>query len=215
LNTLGSLQYGGGRFNTGKIDPKLFPIFPALYITEDKDTALQETLGQTALQDANLLAREIALTTPQSETLISISGEIETVIDLSNAENLQPFVDLLAGIKIPPYLQHDAEKLGIGPLGVVKTTDELIGNLLQLNWRDLPQVVDIPANCQLFGQLVRSAGIGGIVYPSKFTDKKCLAIYPSNFENTSSYIALDDEGPEGVSVKRIDQSNWRHTQGTA
>ena len=214
LNTLGSIQYGGGRFNAGTIDPKLFPIFPALYITEDKDTALQETLGQSALQDAHLLAREIALTAPQSESLISVSGEVETIIDLSHSENLQPFVDLLAEIKIPPYLHHDAKKLGIGPLDVVKTTDELIGNLLQPTWRELPQVVDVPANCQLFGQLVRSAGIGGILYPSKFTDKKCLVLYPQNFENTSSYIELDDEGPENVSLKRIDKSNWRLTQET-
>lgn len=212
LNTRGSVQYGGGRFNIGKIDPKLFPIFPALYITEDKDTALQETLGQSALHDAHLLAQEIALGAPQSESLISVSGKLETIINLSNAENLQPFVDLLAEVKIPSYLHRDSKKLGIGPLSVLKTTDELKGNLLDPNWRVLPQVVDVPANSQLFGQLVRSAGIGGILYPSKFTDKKCLVLYPQNFENTSSYIELDDECPENVSLKRIDKLNWRLTQ---
>jgi len=40
LSVEGSLVDPGGRFNIGDIDQARFPVFPALYIAEDKDTAL-------------------------------------------------------------------------------------------------------------------------------------------------------------------------------
>ena len=42
LSVAGSLKDPGGRFNIGDINPTHFNIFPALYITADKETALQE-----------------------------------------------------------------------------------------------------------------------------------------------------------------------------
>jgi hypothetical protein len=209
LGTKGSVKYGGGRFNIGEIDPSRYPIFEALYIAEDKDTALQETLGQPVEGSNGLLPREVALTAAQSQSLISVSGQIETIIDLSNEPSLELFVKTLRKVNIPSYLMRDAKKLSLGPLKLIADTSELMLSLLAPNWRELPQVVDVPATSQLFGQMARSIGIGGILYPSKFTGKNCLVLYPCNFENTNSFIELDDESPADVDITRIDQTTWR------
>ncbi|MDE2313913.1 MAG: hypothetical protein KGL04_07050 [Elusimicrobia bacterium] len=47
----------------------------------------------------------------------------------------------------------------------------------------------VPISSQLFGQLAADAGIEGIVYPSKFSGKDCLAVFPQNFEN-ESYVVI-------------------------
>ena len=68
---------------------------------------------------------------------------------------------------------------------------------------------DVPAPCQLFGQLVAKVGIEGIVYPSKFGGKDCLAIFPQNFEGADVFVQLDDPAPPGVQVRRLDATTWR------
>jgi hypothetical protein len=93
---IGSLSDPGGRFNVGDIDPARYPQFPALYIAADKDTALQETLGQVApVEGGKLTAQEIALANPQSQTIVSVSGSLETVIDLREPQRTKTFVDLM------------------------------------------------------------------------------------------------------------------------
>jgi hypothetical protein len=186
-----------------------------LYIAEDKDTALQETLGQTVLGTNGLLPREIALTAPQSESLISVSGELESVIDLSNATSLDLFVKAIGGVSIPSYLIRDAKKLSIGPLKLITEVAELLTVLLEPNWRQQPQIVDVPATSQLFGQTVRSANIGGILYPSKFNGKKCFSIFPRNIQGTKSFLKLDDIPPVPSTVTRIDGTNWNLAEGVA
>ncbi len=64
--------------------------------------------------------------------------------------------------------------------------------------------VDIPANSQLFGQLVVRAGIEGIVYPSKFNDRDCLAVFPQNFSGTGSFVELLDTPPAQTVTRRLD-----------
>jgi hypothetical protein len=70
-----------------------------------------------------------------------------------------------------------------------------------------PMQFDVPANCQLFGDLVASAGIEAILYPSKLTGSECLAIFPQNFSG-DSYVALDDPAPSTDVVSRIDAATW-------
>ena len=82
----------------------------------------------------------------------------------------------------------------------------LLNSLLDPEWRALCMQFDIPANCQIFGQLVASAGITGILYPSKFTKKKCLAIYPQNFDS-ESFVTVEGDTPENA-VSRLDASSW-------
>lgn len=70
----------------------------------------------------------------------------------------------------------------------------------------------MPSNSQIFGHLVYLAGIEGILYKSKLTEKNCLVIFPSNFVGTESYIALDDDPPHPLVPTRIDETNWKKTE---
>lgn len=77
LSTVGSLTFIGGRFNTGLGVNTEVPTFPGLYLAADKDTALQEHLGQEPISaGSELTSREIALTNPASETIVSLSAKI-------------------------------------------------------------------------------------------------------------------------------------------
>jgi hypothetical protein len=91
FSTVGSLSFIGGRFNTGKGVNTEVPHFSGLYVAENKDTALQEHLGQE--KHNQLTPREVALTNPASETIVSISGKIDKVFDLTDAKNLLPLVE--------------------------------------------------------------------------------------------------------------------------
>ncbi len=77
------------------------------------------------------------------------------------------------------------------------------------DWRQQPSNYDVPSNSQIFGHLVYSSGIEGILYPSKLTRKPCLVVFPRNFYGTDSYVMLDDETPHPKIPNRIDSSNWR------
>ena len=57
-----------------------------------------------------------------------------------------------------------------------------------------------------------NAGIEGILYPSKFTGKKCLAIYPQNFDS-DSFIAVDGNTPTGA-ISRLDANSWTSLKTT-
>jgi hypothetical protein len=59
---------------------------------------------------------------------------------------------------------------------------------------------------------VANAGIEGILYPSKFTNKKCLAIYPQNFDS-QSFIIVDGDAPVGA-TSRLDANGWTLLKAT-
>ncbi len=214
LSVSGSLSFIGGRFNTGENVNSEVPIFPALYLAEDKDTALQEHLGQgnIANNKSKLTPREIALTHPASETIVSVSGAFDQIFDLTNIKNLKHFIELIKNFSITPQLIKDAKKLGKENLLLVKTPRMLHNTLLASNWREHPSNYDVPASSQIFGHLIYLAGIEGILYPSKFTRKLCLALFPRNFVNTDSFICLDDDLPHEKIPKKINANNWRFTE---
>lgn len=208
LSLLGSLGDPGGRFNIGDINAVQFPPFPALYAAIDKPTALQEVLGQNiAGREAEAL--DSALIRPDSIAVVSVSGQLESVINLRHPARLEAFVDLIKGFSIPGHLIQKAKTLGIAPPDLVRDRAKLLEILSDPYWRGWPMQHDVPAPCQLFGQLVARAGIEGIVYPSKFGGKDCLAIFPQNFEGADVYVQLDDPAPPGVQVKRLDATTWR------
>lgn len=216
LSTVGSLTFIGGRFNTGLGVNSEVPTFPGLYLALDKDTALQEHLGQEPIPPgAELTAREIALTNTASETIVSVSGKLDKIFDLTIVNNLTPFVELIKGFKLSDELKKTAKRLQLDSPGIIKTADKLRETLLHPDWRQLPSNYDIPSNSQIFGHLIYSSGIEGILYPSKFTGKPCLVIFPRNFIGTESYIALDDEVPHPKIPSRIDNSNWRISEADA
>jgi hypothetical protein len=129
-----------------------------------------------------------------------------SVIDLHHPNSLKHFLNLIKGFSIPKRIFQAAKKLNLDPPNTVKDLDKLLVTLLEPNWRAQCMQLDIPANCQIFGRLVANAGIEGILYPSKFTGKKCLVIYPQNF-GFESFIAVEGDTPVGA-VSRLDANNW-------
>ena len=206
LSVAGSLKDPGGRFNIGDIDAARYPQFPALYIAQDRVTALQEALGVPS-DDENSLAA--ALARPDSIANFSLSGSIDSVIDLDQPERLQPFIDVIRTFTISSHLQKRAQALRANLPNIISTVDELLLALLSRSWRFEAAAVDIPSPSQIFGQLIANAGISGVAYPSKFTGKKCLAIFPQNFRNSDSSIELDDETPAEVDIRFVDAAVWQ------
>lgn len=91
----------------------------------------------------------------------------------------------------------------------LKTPSQLLAAFLDPNWKLSPAGYDCPSNSQIFGRLIASAGIQGILYPSKFTGKNCLAIFPKNFEGNSSILKLDDKPHLDNVPKEINGHNWK------
>ena len=209
FSTLGSLIDPGGRFNIGDINPSQFSPFPALYIASDKITALQELLSQKIAADQESQAFDFALTNTSSVANISISGNLASVIDLNEQDKMQNFVDLIKNFTISDHLKINAKTIGLPSPNLTRTVPVLIDTLLLPNWRECPMQYDIPANSQIFGQLIVDAGIEGILYKSKFSGNNCLAIFPQNFdEHSGSFIQLDDEAPAEIKIRRLDAKIW-------
>jgi hypothetical protein len=122
---------------------------------------------------------------------------------------LEALVDLIKGFSIPAHLIQKAKTLGVAPPELVRDRARLLEILLEPNWRGWPMQFDVHAPCQLFGQLVAKAGIEGVVYPSKFGGKDCLAIFPQNFEGADVFVQLDDPAPPGVQVRKLDATTWQ------
>ncbi len=208
LSTKGSLSDPGGRFNIGAIDTSHFPVFPALYLARDKKTALAELLGRDGPVDS-LTPEELALTKSASITVVSVSGRLESVLDVRDAKNLAGFVNLIKGFRLSGGLIMKARNLGL-PVKLVTSADELVKELQAFGWREWPMGYDVPAAPQIFGRIVLDAGIEGILYDSVLTHNLCSAIYPQNFQNSSAYIELDDPCPPETIHKRIDSTTFKN-----
>jgi hypothetical protein len=206
LSVAGSLADIGGRFNIGDIDPARFPPFPALYLASDSPTALQETLGQDNHQELNSL--ELALSKPASIANVSVSGSLDAVINLNAPEKLKRFVELIKDFVVPGHLARTTQEAKWEPPELIRTVAQLLNAFLYPDWRQWANLYDVPVASQIFGQLVVDAGIEGILYPSKFSGKDCLAVFPQNFEN-DSFVALDDEPPPGARLRRLDAKTWK------
>lgn len=210
LSVVGSRTFIGGRFNTGSNVNTEVPTLSGLYLAQNKDTALQEHLGQeTVPRNSKLTPREIALTNPASETIVSVSGKLDRVFDLTVPGNLKPFVDLIKNFTLSNELKATANKLNVPTPGIIKTAHQLRAALLCHDWRAFPSRYDVPSNSQIFGHLVYSSSIEGILYPSKLTKHPCLVLFPQNFVGTDSYVQLDDDLPHAKIPRRIDAFNWR------
>ena len=207
LSVQGSLSDPGGRFNVGRIDPARYPVFAGLYIASDKGTALAEVLGRDE-NAGSLTPEELALTKSDSITIVSVSGRLESALDIRERTNLVPFVNLVKSFKLSRTLVRRARKLG-QPVLLVRTAKLLRDALEQHDWRNWPMLFDVPATSQIFGGLVQDAGIEGIRYNSAITGRECVAIFPQNFLNSSSFLQLDDPVPTETIQARVDSSNFR------
>jgi hypothetical protein len=206
LCSLGSLGDPGGRFNIGDIDKANFPTFSALYLAQDKETALQEMFGRDDPK-TGLSRLDFALTTPDSLSIVSVNGSIEAAIDLRTAASLESFVSFIKRFKLPSALQKDAKRLKQSTR-LARSPGELLESLMSKDWRQTPMQVDIPAAGQIFGHLAYAAGVDAIVYQSVLTGGHCAAIFPAALANSSGFITLSDAPPDRRVVTRVDSSNW-------
>lgn len=209
LSAKGSiLSPSGGRFNFGSIEESKFPPFPALYLAVDSKTAIQEGLAQAYRQAPGQTPLDFALTSDTSFADYRVKFSLENIIDLHDPNSLRPFVKLIKNFTLPDSLKAQAKKLDVAPPTVVQSVKELMKNLHASDWRKASAQFDVPAGCQIFGQLVEGAGIEGILYASKFTGQDCIAIFPRNLENSNSFIELADSAVEEIRLRRIDQHSW-------
>lgn len=208
LSATGSLIDPGGRFNIGELNP-IIKSFPALYIAENKETAIQEIFGEPESKN-RFTGLELSLNKKDSITFVRLNGFLEKYIDLFDPNSLKKFVSLIKEFKHSKELQEKAKKLKLESPKAVSSVEELIRHLLDPDWKTLPAIYDIPANSQIFGQLIYLSGIEGILYPSKYTSLPCLTIFPENFRlSEKSFLEISDKTPHKNTPKRLDKENWK------
>jgi len=208
LSVAGSLRGDGGRFNIGSaLGPSAFTAFPALYCAEDYPTAFLERFGvPPGPGSSGLTGEELALRKPTSFTHISVRGQLENVLDVSDPATLRPIVDIIKEFQIPKSVVQTARKLGLRQSPwLIRSVVTLQRQLLHSNWRMLPAQFDLPSNSQIFGRLVSAAGVHGIVYPStRDSSHRCVALFPQNWLGSTSFIEVTDALPAGAKAIRID-----------
>ncbi len=212
LSARGSvLNDPGGRFNIGSIDQTKFPQFAALYIAEDRETAYKEKFGlyQKKTKHPGLSMEDLMLTGKDSVVIVSLHGEINQALDLTDLNALKKYFNLIKEIVIPNELCKRAIKLNI-EMKLPKSHKQLLKSLLQVNWRRVPMIMGIPADSQILGQVAYAAGIEAILYPSIMSAKSCLAIYPNNFLQSNAYVELEGDIPLEVRNRRLDFKNYEN-----
>ena len=216
LSARGSiLNDPGGRFNIGALDRYRFPPFPVLYLGQSFAIAYKEKFGQEQRTKMitnvhGLSEDELALVSGNSFTEVSVEGEISEVLDINKLASLNAITAILKGFRLSPALRARARQLGLAAPCWITSSKALQLLLLAPNWRNLPQLVDVPAPSQVFGQIARSAGIEGILYRSKMStaQENCLAIFPENFKYSPSFVAVQAEVPAATEHPLLDQHSW-------
>lgn len=201
LSAKGSiLNSPGGRFNIGDIDQTKFPRFHALYLAESPDTAFKEKHGlyRPRKKQPGLTPEELAI--GGNQTFICVRGQVNQVLDLTNPDALKNFFHLIKSVTLPDIFIKRARKLNIEPMLQVTSMLELRKSILAPDWRDIPMLFDVPASPQILGQIAHAAGIEAILYPSRMSNKDlCLAVFPENLVNSTSFIEIEGEIPNEVS----------------
>ena len=213
LSASGSL-IRGGRFNIGRdLEPNKYPVFPALYLAADYNTAYAERFGTRPSVSDKLKGHEYALRSPGSFTSVNVNGHLHNLFDLRNGKNLRQFATIISEFDLPKELRALAASAGIRSPLLVKNAGQLKLSLLAHNWRAYPSQYEIPANPQVFGRLVVDAGFDGIVYASTKGPKVCVALFPTNFSGSESHVQLADEAPRGATHTRLDQDTCKQIAG--
>jgi hypothetical protein len=104
-------------------------------------------------------------------------------------------------------LLEKAESLGLNRPTAVRNLKQLKALLFAPDWAFFPTFLDIPHNSQIFGLFAKLAGVEGLVYPSKFTGRKCLAVFPENI-NGDSFVELKDRAPDGT-ITVLNKDTWK------
>lgn len=216
LCVVGNLNsQAGGRFSIGKkLNHLHFPPFPAFYAAVDRETAEFELLCQENTEK-QLSNYDFALTQKESIAVVSVSIRLDKCFDLRSAKPLRKFVNKIRHFTLSADLIRMAKNLGITPPNVVTTTSQLRETLLAPNWREAPMNCDVPANSQIFGQLLSESGIEGVLYPSRMTGRDSIAVFTRNLGKSDSWVKLDDQPlVEGVPIQ-LGGSNFQFAEMTA
>jgi hypothetical protein len=121
LSVAGSLRGDGGRFNIGSaLGPSAFTAFPALYCAADYPTAFLECFGAPpGPSSSGLTGEELALRKPTSFTHVSVRGQLENVLDVTDPATLRPIVDIIKEFQIPKPCRADCTKARIAAITLV------------------------------------------------------------------------------------------------
>ena len=114
LSSKGSL-ISGGRFNIGSdLDSRTFPIFPALYLAENQETAYAENFGAVkSVSSGRIAGHEFALQGESSFTMVRLSFRFENIFDLTKTANLKAFSNAIAKFKMTPELVGLGRTIGL------------------------------------------------------------------------------------------------------
>ena len=205
LSCVGSMSFVGQRFNYGKDTNKNLTPFPALYLAEDKNTSFQEVLGGEGNGELNSL--ELALTSEESISMVTVSGNLERVFDLRDSSSLGNFFSLIKNFKFSPELKKEARVLKLDAPVVITKLKDLWDSIILKDWRAKVVRFDVPSNGQILGDLLNEAKISGVLYKSKFTGKDCLAIFPETFNNSNNTVRLNDQVPHQETPIEINSFN--------
>lgn len=193
----------GGRFNFGSGNAAI-PSFASLYVGENLVTARCEILQKDA-NDQNKITLEDFIGTSMSD--YRVHGNLNNVLDITEKNNLKPFLKIIQRIETSQDLHDKAIRAGLSDnITSVRKMSELEEVLLNPNWRLSIVRFGIPSNSQSFGNLIKLAGVEAIKYRSKYSNGYCLAIFPENLTQ-GSFVALTDKAAAGV-IPRLDGSSF-------
>jgi hypothetical protein len=190
------------------IDPLRFPAFPALYLAENFETAFREYHGlpKDSCIDG-LRSDELNLADPGCWTALQVTGRIDKAFDLTTGGNLEDVCRILARFKPFARVRRMAGRVGTPALASVGTPNGLLKTLMETSWKSWPVHFAVPANSQVFAQLVVEAGFEGILYRSAKGAGKCLAVFTRRLGNSGSRIALHGRSPPGLRFTEITAAN--------
>ena len=209
LSPAGSLRWVGQRFNFGAdIDPARFAAFPALYLAENFETAFREYHGlpKDELIDG-LRPDELSLEDRGNWATLQVTGHVNNVFDLTKAANLRGICGIISKFNLSDRVKRLSVKAKRPITTLIKTPTELLNSFMIESWKSWPVHFDVPANSQVFAQMVMEAGFEGILYRSAKGAGKCLAVFTRQLVNSDSRIALHDEYPPGVRFVEIAAAN--------
>ena len=106
LHCKGSIEnVSGGRFNIGSINPNRFPVFPALYLANGKETCIKEVYE----------GMEPFFATKRGDSFFLISGYINIVLDITQKGSLNKFLKVIKRIIPSEEVKKRAKKLKLPP----------------------------------------------------------------------------------------------------
>lgn len=209
LSPAGSLRWVGQRFNVGSdIEPISFPPFPALYVAENFETAFREYHQRPKGSSVDgLRPEELSLEDRGNWVSIQLSGHINNVFDLTKAANLRELCRIFARFNLSDRVKKLARKAKRPPASVVKNPTELLNTFMRTDWKSWPVHFDVPANSQVFAQMLVEAGFEGVLYRSAKGGDRCLAIFTRQLGNSDSHISVHGECPAGATMLELNAAN--------